>query len=111
MFGDIKAILPSEKVKCMNHQEGGEHECIGSDIILVGLDIFVMGFPCQPFSVQNIGNYSRSTEEKFNDPRAVPFLKVSKALMSQGWGKPKVVILETSTASHSRVTAIRTAPR
>eukprot|EP00959_Pyramimonas_sp_CCMP1952_P268390 5611645-Pyramimonas_sp.AAC.1 len=58
------------------------------------LDLLIGGWPCKPFSIQNLMKFMRSTEEKMSDPMAKPFFDVSAYLRDENFKPPKFVILE-----------------
>ena len=64
MFTDVAALHDGSEKRCLDHPkpEGDDHDDhhdAGCATASNGVDIFVAGFPCTPFSVYNINQFMR----------------------------------------------------
>ena len=88
-YMDIAALNNSAHT-CLKHGC-----CCDYDGPFSNIDLAVFGFPCKPFSPQNLAHFCRDPETKFEDVDARPFFEISKWIESQ---MPAAVILENVKA-------------
>ena len=112
MFTDVAALHDGSEKRCLDHPkpEGDDHDDhhdAGCATASNGVDIFVAGFPCTPFSVYNINQFMRSPMQKFGDKNATPFFHISRYIDR---AEPRCVVLENVEGTRKQFKSPHGAP-